>query len=364
MTRNLRNSLKELQILLGKPSRNIAGAFRSYLNLLNPSLGKEEEKKVNHSFVQNKSVTYKKVTWVDIINPDRASISKLAQNYPFHPLHLEDCISKGQFPKIEQNNEDKYLFVLLRFPRYKSQGEKVIINQICFFLGKDYLVTIHEDPKDAISHVFNESIQGEEQKKVYINGSSTHLFYVILDQLTKDLYPLSQAILQEVDEVEDVVFDDKSSAVFQVGQLRQKIIGLRRIIRPLRTLATDLEQKISSLSTIDMSVYLENIIHRVERTWETLEEARETVEIYKDADFTFSTEKTNKILSVLTIIFTLSIPATVVGTFYGMNIVLPGGVEAGAWTFWGPYSTLFVIFIAAIIPALLMYSYFRRRGWF
>jgi Mg2+ and Co2+ transporter CorA len=33
-------------------------------------------------------------------------------------------------------------------------------------------------------------------------------------------------------------------------------------------------------------------------------------------------------LGILTILFTLSIPATViVGTFYGMNIELPGGIE-------------------------------------
>ena len=38
-----------------------------------------------------------------------------------------------------------------------------------------------------------------------------------------------------------------------------------------------------------------------------------------------SQEKTNKILAVLTIVFTPSISATVIGTFYGMNINLPGG---------------------------------------
>ena len=44
------------------------------------------------------------------------------------------------------------------------------------------------------------------------------------------------------------------------------------------------------------------------------------MEIYKDTDFMLSSEKSNKILAVLTIIFTLAIPATVIGTFYGMNI--------------------------------------------
>ncbi len=87
------------------------------------------------------------------------------------------------------------------------------------------------------------------------------------------------------------------------------------------------------------------------------------MEIYKDTDFMLSSEKSNKILAVLTIIFTLAIPATVIGTFYGMNINLPGGMEAGSVSVFGPYTALIVILLASAIPALLMLVYFRRRGW-
>jgi magnesium transporter len=76
-----------------------------------------------------------------------------------------------------------------------------------------------------------------------------------------------------------------------------------------------------------------------------------------------STEKSNKILAVLTIIFTLSIPATIVGSFYGMNVKLPGGIETGDWFAMGPYTTLIVLIIVSIVPALAMIWYFRRLNW-
>ena len=87
------------------------------------------------------------------------------------------------------------------------------------------------------------------------------------------------------------------------------------------------------------------------------------MEIYKDTDFMLSTEKSNKILAVLTIIFTLAIPATVLGTFYGMNINLPGGIETGNLNVFGPYSTLILVILASAVPALFMLFYFRRLGW-
>jgi magnesium transporter len=87
------------------------------------------------------------------------------------------------------------------------------------------------------------------------------------------------------------------------------------------------------------------------------------MEIYKDTDFMLSTEKSNKILAILTIIFTLAIPATVIGTFYGMNLNLPGGLETGNWDIVGPYTTLLFVMIASALPACIMLVYFRRLGW-
>src|SRR3989344_2504840 len=310
MDKTLRETLREIQILLGKPQKKIAGTLKYYLKFFNTAekaVGKEEPSQEKGGV---KVLRHGKITWVDIKDPSRREISDLALKYPFHPLHLEDCISKGQFPKIEQNDDDKYLFVLLRFPRFSSQERKIIISQICFFLGGDYLVTIHEDASDAISNIFNACKTNSRQREAYIDKSAAYLLYVIIDHLTNDLSPLLQEILKDVDETEDIVFDDKVSGVYTVGQLRQKIINLRRTIGPLRTLLGDLAIKINKFSPYSLFVYFENITHRIEKAWETLEEARETVEIYKDADFTISAEKTNRILAVLTIIFTFTIPAT------------------------------------------------------
>ena len=364
MTKTLKDTLKEIQILLGKPQRQLAGALKYYLKFLDV---KENGVKSTSAVLKTEkieTIQHGKITWVDVKDPSRKEISELAQKYPFHPLHLEDCVSKGQFPKIEQNDEDKYLFLLLRLPRYNSRDRSISIHQICFFLGKNYLVTVHENLDDTISHIFAECKENKEQRKAYINNSSAHLLHTIINQLTLELTPLLQAVLAEVDETEDIVFDDKVSGVYKVGQLRRKIISLRRVIGPLRMLLQDMVTRINKFSSTNLSVYFENITDQVDKVWETLEEAKETVEIYKDADFIASSEKTNKILAVLTIIFTLTIPATVIGTLYGMNIALPGGVEAGRWNFWGNYTTFVIILITSTIPALLMYLYFRKRGWF
>jgi magnesium transporter len=76
-----------------------------------------------------------------------------------------------------------------------------------------------------------------------------------------------------------------------------------------------------------------------------------------------SAEKSNKILAILTILFTLSIPASVVAAFYGMNVNLPGEIETGPATFLGEYTSLIVLILVAIILVVAMMYWFKREGW-
>jgi len=117
----------------------------------------------------------------------------------------------------------------------------------------------------------------------------------------------------------------------------------------------------------DLSIYFSDLRHKILRASGEIEEMKEMVEIYKDTDFVTSSNKTNTVLSVLTILFTLTIPATVISSIYGMNVPLPGGWDFGVpgpLSFLGPFTSLLLIFVAMLIPAVIMIAYFKRVGWF
>jgi len=51
-----------------------------------------------------------------------------------------------------------------------------------------------------------------------------------------------------------------------------------------------------------------------------------------------------------------------INSFYGMNINMPGRIEAPS-TFLGPYTSMFEVILISLIPTMMMYWYFRRAGW-
>jgi magnesium transporter len=300
------------------------------------------------------------VIWINIQKPTFADMNALGHKYPFHRLNLEDCLSKIQIPKIDRY--ENHIFAILHFPT-PDKEKGFLFSQLAIFMGSDYLVTIHQGDLKPLEELFNMCKNDEKQQQAIIGKSSGYLLHKVIDTLVDDLLHILMKVVGNIDDIEDSVFDERISIPRQISLLRREITTLRRMVIPLRRTVVELSKDVQRFSKEDLAPYFKDIQDHIEKVAEALEEAKETIEIYKDTDYMLSQEKTNKILAVLTIVFTLSIPATVIGTFYGMNINLPGAIVTGSWNQLGPYTSLIFVLVISSISALLMVLYFRRLGW-
>ena len=303
-------------------------------------------------------------SWIDLQNPDRDYVEDLAKKYHFNALNIEDCMTKFELPKLD--SYDDHFFVILHFPPISPKVGIAKNSQLSIFFGRDFLVTVHQgDLKPLIDLVDLCKTNSDPQRKERLLGKSSGLLlHEIIDLLVDDLLHTSRRIIANLDEMEEGVFDETKSVARSIALLRREINKLRRIANPLKRFVLEIAPNVKRLSDEeeDLELFFDDVIDHIDKVIETLEESRETMEIYKDTDFVLSSEKTNKVLAVLTIIFTLAIPATVIGTFYGMNINLPGGIDA-EWMVLGPYTSFIILIIASAIPVILMFSYFRKLGW-
>jgi magnesium transporter len=310
------------------------------------------------------TIESKNFVWIDLQNPDRNDVEKLAEKYNFNTLNIEDCMTKFELPKLD--SYDDHFFVILHFPPLSQKMGVSKNSQLSIFVGKDFLVTVHQgDLKPLVELVDTCKNNSEQQRKNrLLEKSSGLLLHEIIDVLVDDLLHTSRKIIANLDEIEDRVFDETKPVARSISLLRREINRLRRIANPLKKFVLEIAKQVKRFSEEDeqLGLYYDDVIDHIEKVIETLEESRETMEIYKDTDFVLSTEKTNKVLGMLTIIFTLAIPSTIIGTFYGMNVNLPGGV-GDKTVLLGPFTTFIVIIIASAIPAILMFVYFKKLGW-
>lgn len=323
-------------------------------------------KKSTEVSIQRKieTVEGKRFSWIDLQNPDRTDVEELAKKYHFNSLNIEDCMTKFELPKLD--SYDDHFFVILHFPPISPKVGISKNSQLSIFLGKDFLVTVHQgDLKPLVDLVDLCKTNSDQQRKERLLGKSSGvLLHEIIDVLVDDLLHTSRRIIANLDDMEDGVFDETKSVARSIALLRREINKLRRIANPLKRFVLEMAINVKRFSDEgeELGLFFDDVIDHIDKVIETLEESRETMEIYKDTDFVLSTEKTNKVLAVLTIIFTLAIPATVIGTFYGMNIHLPGGADTDLMVL-GPYTSFIIIILASAIPVVLMFTYFKKLGW-
>jgi magnesium transporter len=250
---------------------------------------------------------------------------------------------------------------MLHFPEKDPQGN-IVSSQVSMFVGKNYLVTLHPASLKVGSELFR-TCEDDEQQKRALMKSSAYLAYRIIAKLVDSMFSILDDAQSDLDDVEPLVFDEKKSSAAAITRIRRRIAILRRIVFPLTLYVGGINSEIQKFSKEDVSPYFRDIEHQVGRAFGTIDEMKEMVEIYKDTDFIISSDRTSRVLNILTILFTLTIPATLVSSIYGMNVPLPGGLVTGPLDWFGPYTSLLVLFIAMIVPAIVMQLYFKRVGW-
>jgi len=306
--------------------------------------------------------THHGVTWLDLEQPAAEVLADLERTYGLHPVHVRECLQKVQHIQVER--EEGYLFLVLHVPVLTAHRDKIHVSQIGVFLGADFLLTIRAGASPCFTDTFEVCNLSPEKAEEYFKPGSAYLLYRLINGLLMGISDMVDDVNNELDEIEDLVFDSKDSDSQRIGKLRQQIVRLGRVIGPKRLILRDLTEQIDGFTGKSMAKYYGNNTKLANKLWEEIDEAKETVEVYKDADFTASTEQTNLTLAVLTLIFTFTIPVTVFASLYGMNVLLPGGIETGSWAFLGRYTTFAIVLALSVSCALGMFIYFKRKKWF
>ncbi|MDD5289438.1 MAG: magnesium transporter CorA family protein [Dehalococcoidales bacterium] len=303
------------------------------------------------------SIHWGGLTWLNIEKPNEQVKEYLAQNYPFHKLDLDDCLSRIQRPKIDEYQD--YVFLVLHFPAFNKQARVTESSQVSFFIGNGYLVTLHEGRLKPLVKLFHECQDNDERQQEYFLHGSAYLLYRIVDRLVDYCFPILNKVGDNIEAIEEKIFCGKRQAtVREISELRRDIISLRRVMGQMKTTISILELKIRRFSQTDLTVYFGDTVDHLEKMWDAVEEYKEVIEGLNSAYDSLSSERINDILRTLTILTTIGTTLTVIASFFGMNIPLPGGANSGGYIF--SWIILLALMLAIIVGMLL---YFKRKEW-
>ena len=294
------------------------------------------------------------LTWVHLDSPRSDEATALAERFGWHPLDVEDVLSKRQRPKVDEY--DEYRFIVLQFPVYDKAVQRLNAGELDAFLGPDYLVTLPKVALLPVTRLFQRCVDDPELRESLFSKGSGYLLYHVLDDLFDYCFPILDKIGHKLDTVEDDIDEGRFEEIVRdISRVKQEIISYRKIIKPQRPTLRLLERHVERFLPEDLELYFDDLVDASERIWDLLDNYKEVVEALEATNEAALSHRQNDVLRVLTVFSVLLLPLTLLASIFGMNVDFPGFGTAEA--FW-----LIIAAMVGIFAAVL--AFFRWRRFF
>jgi magnesium transporter len=300
------------------------------------------------------------LTWIHLEAPTHREAQMLADRFGWHPLDVEDVLSRRQRPKVDvytENEAGGYLFAVLHFPVFDKGVGRLNAGELDVFVGPDYLVTLPAVELKPVSRLFDRCRADEELRRRLFSLGSGRLLYEVLDDLYDYCFPILDKInlkLTQIDEEIDELGPRAKDRVRDIHKVKQEIISYRKIVRPQRPTLRLLERGLERFLPEELELYFDDIVDASERIWDLLDNFKEVVEALEDTNESLISHQQNDILYVLTIFSVVMLPLTFITGLFGMNVQFPGFDTAE-----GFYVTITLI----VVTVGVMLGFFRWKRW-
>ena len=252
--------------------------------------------------------------WVDLDDPTPAEIKAILEGvFQFHPLAIEDCVTPSSLPQVEDYED--YLFLVMHGVDY-TRTDKFSTTELDLFLGKDFLVTFHRRPMRSV-----QSTQDRCTKNLgAFARSADRLAHQVLDLLTDNYKPVVDELRGEIEELEETVLATSSENLIPtLLALKADLSHLRQTVRPQRDVINRLAHGESKMIRATSLPYFRDLRDDLIRIDETAAGYADQLLISFDLYLNKSSFQANEGIKILTALTAIALPATIIGTWYGMN---------------------------------------------
>ena len=293
------------------------------------------------------------VHWLNVCGlHDVEIIEKIGGIFGIHPLVLEDIVTIGQRPRMEDYGD--YLYIVIKMLYRDPDTQQILSEQLSIIVGAFGIITFQEVAGDVFAPI-RERIRSDKGR-VRKSGPD-YLTYRLLDAIIDNYFIVIEKVSDDVEQIEDEIMDKpERTVVHEIHQIRRDLIFLRKALWPVREIVSGLEKSESELVAQSTEIFLRDAYEHTIQVIDTVETLRDTLSSALDVYLSSMSNRMNEIMRVLTVMSTIFIPLTFIVGVYGMNFKHMPELTwrygyAGVWMVMG-------------LTALGMCIFFRRQKWF
>ena len=300
----------------------------------------------------------RELTWIDLINPTRDELERVANTYQLHPTSVQDCMDSGHLPKLERIGNTTFMILRAFDQGCKPDGDTVqdLTRKVAVFFRDSIIITVHRTEQEYMRSI-------KEKWRAYPRPIETkHRFHVLGDVIQQILIsyilPLSD-FDQRLSKLETLIFRSPNapSAIEEGYYFRRQSAVFKRMLR----MTAEILSRMQGISEA-ASPFFQDLRETAERMHFNADEIHDDVDRLLNLHIALASQKTNEashrineVMRVLTIFSVFFLPLSFIAGVYGMNVEHMPELQS-------PYGYAGALFGLVLVAALIFF-WFRKRGW-
>ena len=288
--------------------------------------------------------------WVGVTEPSTAEFEKLATDFEFHPLAIEDAVMAKQRAKLEMY--EGMTFIVLRTTFYEERASQVTTGEILAFIGEHYIVVVRHGEGSPLTGVRNRL---EQQPHLLAHGPYAVL-HAIMDSVIDTYIAITSELEKDVIEVEQSVFSDRTvynseKIYFLKRELLEFSHAIYPLLVPLQRLAVDFNDIVPD----ELAPFFRDTLDHLHSAIDIANGLDNLLTSALSADLAHVQVQQNEDMRKITSWVALAATPTMLAGIYGMNF---DHMPELRWTFGYPL----VMGVMALVTGTLYYK-FKKSGW-
>lgn len=298
-----------------------------------------------------------KVFWIQVHGIHEVEIIKdLGDLFGLHPLLIEDILNTRHRQKFEMF--DHLASALIKAPtRNDEKAERVDIGsfeQLSFVAGKNFVISFAESNENIFNGVEHRILNPRTR---IIERGADYLLFALIDTVVDLYHNKLEDLGDEIDVFLDGLIENnyQMDGVEMISTFKKELNIYRRNIRPIIEISGQFERSEAAVQDesvlpfiSDLKDHGAHILEHVETMTERLNEEFAIMNSY-------SANRLNDIMRILTIYSVIFIPITFIAGVYGMNFQnIPELVKPNAY---------YIFWIVVILIVSSMIAYFYKKKW-
>ncbi|HZD50979.1 MAG TPA: magnesium/cobalt transporter CorA [Silvibacterium sp.] len=299
--------------------------------------------------------------WLDIAAPDDSEHTLLSDVFGFHPLVIEDVVHEIQRPKLESyamvgdKLKNDYFFLVIHGPETDPDPERLFQTaELDAIFSERYLITIHESPLGSLNEMFSRVHTDPEAR---LKWGVDVLLYELIDRLVDRYGPILDDFEETLDKLEEeAIGNPPPEFALLISSRKRELLDLRRIMTQQRDVIGQLTRGEVPFMGTQSRIYFRDVLDHLNREVETIDIYRDLVLGCRDIYMSSINNRLNRIMKTLAIISVVTLPLTVITSFFGMNFAetVPG--------FTKPLTFIFAMLLMFCLPFVFLHL-FRKNDW-